>query len=43
MSTPTDSRELTSTSGYPRDLRGYGRDVPHARWPTARASRCSSS
>lgn len=24
MSTPTP---------YPRDLRGYGRDVPHARWP----------
>ncbi len=35
MSTPTDSRELTSTSGYPRDMRGHGRDVPHARWPNA--------
>ena len=33
MSTPTDSRELTSTAGYPRDMRGHGRDVPHARWP----------
>jgi allantoinase len=22
-----------STSAYPRDLQGYGRDVPHARWP----------
>ena len=22
-----------STRGYPRDLAGYGRDVPHARWP----------
>nr|MBP7537957.1 polysaccharide deacetylase family protein [Ottowia sp.] len=22
-----------STAPYPRDLRGYGRDVPHARWP----------
>ena len=33
MSTPTDSRELTSTTGYPRDMRGHGRDVPHARWP----------
>ena len=21
------------TEDYPRDLRGYGRDVPHARWP----------
>jgi peptidoglycan/xylan/chitin deacetylase (PgdA/CDA1 family) len=20
---------------YPRDLQGYGRDVPHARWPNA--------
>lgn len=30
---PTDTREITETAGYPRDLRGYGRDVPHARWP----------
>ena len=22
-------------TSYPRDLRGYGRDVPHARWPGA--------
>ena len=22
-----------STAPYPRDLVGYGRDVPHARWP----------
>ena len=22
-----------STAAYPRDLRGYGADVPHARWP----------
>ena len=22
-----------STAPYPRDLIGYGRDVPHARWP----------
>ena len=22
-----------ATQSYPRDLRGYGRDVPHARWP----------
>jgi len=22
-----------TTQSYPRDLRGYGRDVPHARWP----------
>ncbi|MBM3362103.1 MAG: allantoinase PuuE [Betaproteobacteria bacterium] len=22
-----------STAAYPRDLRGYGRHVPHARWP----------
>jgi len=22
-----------TTSSYPRDLAGYGRDVPHARWP----------
>ena len=22
-----------STASYPRDLAGYGRDVPHARWP----------
>ncbi len=22
-----------STLPYPRDLKGYGRDVPHARWP----------
>ncbi|MGO3892622.1 MAG: allantoinase PuuE [Paenalcaligenes sp.] len=24
---------MTITSEYPRDLRGYGRDVPHANWP----------
>ena len=24
---------MTMTSEYPRDLRGYGRDVPHANWP----------
>ncbi len=24
---------LTLDPAYPRDLRGYGRDVPHARWP----------
>ena len=24
-----------STAAYPRDLRGYGADVPHARWPGA--------
>ena len=24
-----------STLAYPRDLAGYGRDVPHARWPKA--------
>jgi allantoinase len=29
----SDTREITNTTGYPRDLRGYGRDVPHARWP----------
>ncbi len=23
-----------SGTGYPRDLRGYGRDVPHAKWPS---------
>ena len=22
-----------STASYPRDLKGYGRDVPHAQWP----------
>lgn len=22
-----------STAPYPRDLLGYGRDVPHAQWP----------
>ena len=22
-----------STLPYPRDLSGYGREVPHARWP----------
>ena len=22
-----------STAPYPRDLKGYGRDVPHAQWP----------
>ena len=33
MATTPDSREITNTSGYPRDMRGYGRDVPHARWP----------
>ncbi len=22
-----------STAAYPRDLIGYGADVPHARWP----------
>ena len=33
MATTPDSRELTNTSAYPRDMRGYGRDVPHARWP----------
>ena len=27
MSAPADS------APYPRDLRGYGRAVPHARWP----------
>lgn len=24
---------MTASTRYPRDLRGYGRDVPHARWP----------
>jgi allantoinase len=24
---------MTQASSYPRDLIGYGRDVPHARWP----------
>jgi chitin deacetylase len=24
---------MTSSSDYPRDLRGYGREPPHARWP----------
>jgi putative urate catabolism protein len=24
---------MTETSDYPRDLRGYGRNPPHARWP----------
>ncbi len=24
---------MSTTPPYPRDLRGYGRDVPHARWP----------
>lgn len=33
MAKPNDTREITETTGYPRDLRGYGRDVPHARWP----------
>jgi putative urate catabolism protein len=33
MATTPDSRELTNTSAYPRDMRGYGRDVPRARWP----------
>ena len=28
-----DSRELTNTTGYPRDMRGYGANPPHARWP----------
>ena len=23
-----------STKDYPRDLHGYGRDVPHAQWPS---------
>ena len=26
-------RAYDSTAPYPRDLAGYGRDVPHARWP----------
>lgn len=29
----TDAR--TNASSYPRDLRGYGRRPPHARWPDA--------
>ncbi len=29
--TPADTR--SPSPGYPRDLRGYGRDLPHARWP----------
>lgn len=33
MAKPNDTREITETTGYPRDMRGYGRDVPHARWP----------
>lgn len=33
MATNPDPRELTNTAGYPRDMQGYGRDVPHARWP----------
>jgi allantoinase len=24
---------MNTTTPYPRDLRGHGRDVPHARWP----------
>ncbi len=30
---PTDPRDLSSSAGYPRDLRGHGRNPPHARWP----------
>jgi putative urate catabolism protein len=34
MTTPSsDPRDLSSSSGYPRDLRGHGRNPPHARWP----------
>ncbi|MFN6996301.1 MAG: allantoinase PuuE [Aquincola tertiaricarbonis] len=36
MSTPdtTDPRAGESSyAGYARDMKGYGRDVPHARWP----------
>lgn len=29
----TSSKLYDSTAAYPRDLIGYGRDVPHARWP----------
>ena len=28
-------RTYDSTLPYPRDLKGYGRDVPHAQWPGA--------
>ena len=24
---------MTTALPYPRDLRGYGPDIPHARWP----------
>ena len=27
------SQSVDPAGPYPRDLRGYGRDVPHARWP----------
>jgi putative urate catabolism protein len=28
-----DDKPMQNTSSYPRDLIGYGRDVPHAQWP----------
>ena len=27
------SEPTSPPAAYPRDLRGYGREVPHARWP----------
>ena len=33
---------LRRHAALPRDLAGYGRNPPHARWPGARASPCSS-
>ncbi len=31
-----------TTAPYPRDLIGYGRDIPDPKWPGMRESRCSS-
>ncbi len=33
LSSTHERARMTSTDPYPRDLVGYGRDVPHARWP----------
>ena len=31
--TPSASTEADTPAAYPRDLIGYGRNPPHARWP----------
>lgn len=33
MTNPSDHRDQNPRAAYPRDLRGYGRTPPHARWP----------